>query len=98
MGADQRILADRLVAKEVLRQAFRSIPITWADSGTPPDTHGEMGMVAELTDGRLESVRAWLAANISEVERVAGVVGQAAGQDPNDWSRRHFALPERIRR
>lgn len=81
LGPDQRILADRLVAKEVLRRAFRDIGTTWADSGLPPDSHGEMGSVEACDDVRLQALRDWLRTNAAEVERIARVVSRAAGQD-----------------
>jgi DEAD/DEAH box helicase domain-containing protein len=96
LGSDQRILADRLIAKEVLRQAFRTLQVTWADSGIPPDSHGEMGTVADCTPERLQLVRDWLAKNIGEVRRVASLIGQAAHQDIDALVKQAYTLPERI--
>ncbi len=96
LGTDQRILADRLVAKEVLRQAFRSLGVTWADSGSPPDTHGEMGTVNDCTPERLHRLRDWLTANSAEVGRVASVLGRAARQDVDELARQAHKLPDRI--
>ena len=49
---DQRILADRLVSKEVLRRAFNAAGSNWYISGTPSDTHGEMATVGYYLDNQ----------------------------------------------
>jgi DEAD/DEAH box helicase domain-containing protein len=55
-------IAERLIAKESLRRAFYAAGVRWWESTTPPDTHGEFGLVSTwLNDvARRDSVRAWL--------------------------------------
>jgi DEAD/DEAH box helicase domain-containing protein len=72
-GDDQRILAERLVCKEVLRLAFRALGLTWSDSGVRPDSHGEMGLVTDAV-GRIGELGGWLQANRDTVQRVTDVV------------------------
>lgn len=81
VGPDQRILADRLVAKEVLRRALRSLGVTWRDSGSPPDSHGEMGTVDACDVTRLDQLRRWLTDNGDELRHVAAVIARGTGQD-----------------
>jgi DEAD/DEAH box helicase domain-containing protein len=65
-------IAERLMAKEVLYSAFRAAGIRWHESPTPPDSHGEFGLVdAWRTDtARREAVEAWLR-DADEVHRIA---------------------------
>lgn len=97
VGQDQQILADRLVAKEVLRRAFRALGESWASSGTPPDAHGEMGTVAACTAERLEELADWLRANLDQVQHVAQVVARGAGQQMELLVDNALALPLRIK-
>jgi DEAD/DEAH box helicase domain-containing protein len=62
-------IARRLVAKESLRRAFRTAGVSWSDSPTPPDSHGEFGTVADWTGARKNAVLNWLSTSneISEI-------------------------------
>ncbi len=95
---DQRILAARLVAKEVLRRAFRSAGATWRYSGTPVDTHGEMGTVARylVDDAYRESVEQWLLQHAAQVDEVCAVVARGTGIAAADLARDAGSLPKRI--
>lgn len=97
-SSDQRILADRLVAKEVLRRAFRSAGATWRGSGTPVDTHGEMGTVARYLadDAYRESVEQWLRDQTDQIEEVAAIVARGTGIAAADLAREASSLPRRI--
>lgn len=53
-------IAQRLVAKECLRRAFRHAGVRWWDSPTPPDSHGEFGTVTEWVGARKDAVLDWL--------------------------------------
>src|SRR5262249_16659642 len=97
LGPDSQILAQRLVAKEVLRRAFRFLGETWRSSGTPPDPHGEMGSADACDDRRLEQLKGWLIEQHAEVERIAHVVARGSGQDATALVSAAQALPERIR-
>ena len=66
-------IAQRLMAKECLRQAFYFAGVRWWESPRPPDSHGEFGLASDWTDnekGRKETVRKWLA-TASDVEDIA---------------------------
>lgn len=97
IGEDQRILAERLVAKEVLRQAFRDMGVTWADSGSPPDTHGEMGMACDAGP-RIEGLKQWLAKEEGKavVEQVARVVGRGTRIPVRVLAAAAMELPRRM--
>lgn len=55
-------IAERLLAKEALYHAFRSAGVDWSESPTPPDSHGEFGLVEAWRDDpdRRDAVRQWL--------------------------------------
>lgn len=96
VGPDQQILADRLVAKEVLRRAFRELGDNWATSGRPPDAHGEMGTVEACTDDKLGKLTTWLNTNLSQISHVAAVVARAARQNQGLLVANALELPARI--
>jgi DEAD/DEAH box helicase domain-containing protein len=96
VGDEQRILAERLLAKEVLRRAFRGTGTTWADTAGKPDVHGEFGMVVEAQP-RLARVRDWLSTHQREVEEVARAIAAGTRIDPAALVAAANALPERIK-
>lgn len=71
---DQKILAERLFNKEVLRRAFQAIGLTWRDSPMPPDTHGEMGVVGAFVGERRNAITSWINANHEEINSIANVI------------------------
>lgn len=95
MGDDQRILAERLMAKEVLRKAFLSIGVSWVETSYEPDTHGEMGTVTEASDN-LPRITDWIKNNQSEVKRISKVL--TVGSNVSCEALYNFAmrLPEKI--
>ncbi|SHH15904.1 Helicase conserved C-terminal domain-containing protein [Hydrocarboniphaga daqingensis] len=95
-GDDQRILAERLVAKEVLRQAFRAGGLTWSDSGSPPDSHGEFGL-ARFGSQSPESIEEWMRANQSTVKRICDVVARGTFIDIACLHRSAELIPMRMR-
>jgi len=95
VGDAQRILAERLLAKEVLRRAFRVAGTSWADTAGKPDVHGEFGMVADARP-RLAKVRDWLSATQHEVEEVARAIAAGTRIDPATLVAAANALPRRI--
>lgn len=78
-GDEQRILAERLVAKETLRRAFQSMGVSWTDT-EGHDVHGELGMVAGA-QGRMPALAEWLSQNVPAIQEVAATV--AAGTQVN---------------
>lgn len=76
-------IAQRLVAKEVLRRAFLAAGVDWSESPVPPDSHGEFGLTATwVADaGRRDAIYDWLRTS-SEVADVAAAVGIGPGCPP----------------
>jgi ATP-dependent helicase YprA (DUF1998 family) len=65
VGQDQAILADRLLAKEVLRRGFQALGITW--TATPQaDTHGEFGTIADAVS-QLTRLQEWIRGEAGEL-------------------------------
>lgn len=94
---DQRILAERLVAKEILRRAFNGkggIGKTWG-SVLFPDTHGEMGMVEEAGEsiGKLED---WLGRHEGQLHDVASTIARGTGLSIGALVESAKSLPKRM--
>lgn len=73
MGKDQKILAQRLVAKEILRRAFLDAGVTWIDTSDSPDIHGEMGGLKEGSS-KVAMIRDWINHNPSMIEHIAQMI------------------------
>ncbi|MEX2206030.1 MAG: helicase-related protein [Myxococcota bacterium] len=92
-------IAQRLVTKECLRRAFLDAGVSWAESPTPPDSHGEFGLTTKWNDdaSRRDSIISWLK-NSPEVDDVVNAI--ALGPDcPPSASLVHFVrneLPDRV--
>ncbi|SIR50507.1 DEAD/DEAH box helicase [Pseudacidovorax sp. RU35E] len=93
---DQRLLAERLLAKEALRRAFRSAGCMWHDSGRPVDTHGEMGLVSDYAGTRKASVEQWFIDNRAEISGIAQVVTRGTEIDPAQLAADALDLPVRL--
>ncbi len=92
----QRILAQRLVAKEALRRAFRAAGCTWADAGTQGDTHGEMGLVGGYEDRHLQ-IEQWFLDSPKELADVSAVVARGTSILATSLEDEARALPMRLR-
>lgn len=81
---DQRILADRLVAKEALRRAFRDAGSTWRTSGRPVDTHGELGTVRGYREDEAlrTAVEQWFLSSDAQLEQISKLVAWGTYIDP----------------
>ena len=97
---DQRILAERLVAKEVLRRAFNAAGSTWSISGAPSDTHGEMATVGYYLDNQnfQDSVNQWLLTNNKSIDAIAKVIARGTNILERDLVVTCQQLPTRIQR
>ena len=93
---EQRILAERLVAKEALRRAFQSAGCSWRNSGTPVDTHGEMGLVTGYDNDRRLAVASWFQQEGTQVDAIARVVARGTGISPSVLAQQALTLPARI--
>ena len=78
VGSDQAILARRLMAKEVLRLGFRQAGMTWEDSGSPPDTNGEMGVVRDFLESPKlkQAISTWLATNTVTIKKCGAEIAR----------------------
>ncbi|KZN62891.1 hypothetical protein N473_18420 [Pseudoalteromonas luteoviolacea CPMOR-1] len=88
MGPEQKLLAQRLFTKELLRQAFKGIGVNWTHTSENPDTHGEMGMVSDALSNTIE-LKKWLNNNSQIVESIAKAVCKGSSINPNQliiWS------------
>jgi DEAD/DEAH box helicase domain-containing protein len=73
-------IAERLIAKEGLYQAFRAVGVSWRESTTPPDSHGEFGLVQTWKDSedRRNAVEKWL----RESDEVRAIVEALVAGNP----------------
>lgn len=94
VGDEQRILAERLVAKEVLRRAFQEMGVTWSDTDVN-DIHGEMGMVRDAP-ARIVLLKTWLENNQAAVLKVASLVGGGTQVNIQELISAANSLPKRI--
>lgn len=97
MEDDQRILAERLVAKEVLRRAFLDIGVSWTATSQDPDTHGEMGTLADATRN-IPLLRDWIEGNGECLERIAQTIAVGAGVSVPGLVDAARNLPSRVER
>ncbi len=55
-------IVQRLIVKESLRRAFVAAGVSWWESTSPPDSHGEFGLVCSWLDdaARRDTIKKWL--------------------------------------
>jgi len=94
VGDEQRILAERLAAKEVLRQAFQEMGVAWSDTDAN-DIHGELGMVRDAPL-RIEFLKNWLEENQATVCNVASIIGGGTQVNIGELISATNSLPRRI--
>ena len=97
MGDDQRILAERLIAKEILRRACRDAGISWTATSQDPDTHGEMGTLAEAGQ-TISSVEYWIDEHREKIRELAHLVSAGSRVSTDALVGFVNALPEKIRK
>lgn len=80
LSISRREIAERLMAKECLREAFRATGVRWWESPVPPDSHGEFGLLMNWIGdpGRRAAVRSWLAQS-ADVEQIASALAAGTG-------------------
>ncbi len=68
-------IVQRLMAKECLRRAFKAAGVSWSESTSPPDSHGEFGCISHWLDkpDRREDIKIWLASS-EEVDDIASAL------------------------
>ena len=93
-GDEQRILAERLLAKEILRRSFQSMCVSWSDTDGH-DVHGELGMVADAR-GRMPALVEWLDKNQPLVQKIAETVAAGTQVNVGEVVLEANRLPKRI--
>ncbi len=85
-------IAQRLMAKEALRRAFEEAGVMWWESTTPPDSHGEFGLVANWKDDatRQANVTQWLETS-PEVAEIAAALAASGGRSVGSDTLENFA-------
>ena len=94
MSNDQALLAERLVAKELLRRAFKSFGVSWVNLYPSTDSHGEMG---HFSADRIDSLSAWLHDNHEQIEQVVQCIARGTGIDVESLKNSVTRIPDRIR-
>lgn len=99
VGDAQVLLFNRLLAKELLRRFFtEEVGETWSSSGSPPDTHGEMGRIGAMDATRIRQLTEWLERSEDKVTEVIGSLSRGTRIE-NQVAREFLAdLPGRIQR
>lgn len=80
LSTGRQEIAQRLAAKECLRQAFLAIGVRWSDGPqSPPDSHGEFGFADDwLADAaRRDTIRSWLDGTNPDSARCTNEVANA---------------------
>lgn len=95
VGNDQRILADRLLAKEILRRAFLEMGISWSHT-EGSDVHGEFGMVEDAS-ARINALQNWMTSNADVVAQMAKLICRGTQIAEAELIGRANELPDRIR-
>lgn len=95
MGDDQRILAERLIAKDILRRAFLAAGISWVATSQDPDTHGEMGTLANA-QANIALVRNWIALNGEAIKNVARTITSGSNVSTEALIEYVSHLPEKM--
>ena len=97
MTEGQQVLADRLMAKELLRRFFLDgNKATWVATAEDPDTHGEMGMVPDDPTSLSQEIAAWMSKETQQIQSVASVLSAASDISPSDLAKRVLDLPDRV--
>ncbi|AOT71906.1 DEAD/DEAH box helicase [Geosporobacter ferrireducens] len=94
---DQERITKRLIAKECLRRAFKAAGIRWWHSPTPPDSHGEFGLV--VSDGdkpgwkeNKDKVISWLNTHKDEEKEIISAVTNKDDQQLLEWASHELPL------
>ena len=78
----------RLIAKECLRRAFKDIGVKWWNSPTPPDSHGEFGMVLDSECGweqNRDKIDTWLKNEKSQIYQVSIALFGEIDNELSNW-------------
>ena len=85
MGKER--IVRRLLTKECLRRAFRTIGVRWWDGPkSPPDSHGEFGFASDWPQYR-QNILNWLNDNEDEINQVINVLVDSNKEDYVSWLR-----------
>jgi len=95
MGDDQRILAQRLMAKEILRRAFLDAGVSWIETSQEPDIHGEMGTLTEA-GANIDTIRDWICQNRDVITQVASTITAGSQVSAKELVGYTLELPEKM--
>lgn len=93
---DQRILAQRLVSKEVLRRAFKDFGVSWTETSDEIDTHGEMGSIQGAI-AKSDELENWLTENQDAISSVVKSLTVGTEVSQRDLEEYVYTLPAKIR-
>lgn len=93
----QQVLADRIMAKELLRRYFLlERGVGWTETSQKSDTHGEMGPIPGDVDGLATDLAAWISKNADGVVELALAIARATELDASSLVKRVMELPDRV--
>lgn len=93
----QQVLADRIMAKELLRRYFLlEQGVTWTDTSQMPDTHGEMGRIPDDVERLAADLSDWISKNRDELKELASAIVRATKLEASSLVTRAEELPSRI--
>ena len=95
MNPEQKMLAERLFAKELLRRIFLDLGRRWHDEKNLSDTHGEMGAVNDALY-QIDSIKDWIQSNKESVSNLAKVITQGSSVSHASLESYALEIPERI--
>lgn len=78
VDVSRRQIAERVINKEVLRSAFRTLPIDFSRD----NVHGEFGSVGQWA-GHRPTVEAWIAANRDQIRAITAAILRRTDMDSN---------------
>ena len=80
LSTSRQEIAQRLMAKECLRRAFKVAGVEWSEGPRPPDSHGEFGLASTWIgdQSRQNTIREWLA-HSGEVDEIANALCAGLG-------------------
>lgn len=99
MGDEQEQILKRVLAKECLRNAFRTAGVTWADGRNGGDSHGEFGTSAMwLGNNQLQNaVNSWLSQSTDRIPIIEMLLtgSDVPEQLKQEWTRELLDYLER---
>lgn len=97
MTKGQQVLADRLMAKELMRRFFRAGGrASWVDTAQQTDTHGEMGLVPNDPSKLVSEISEWMMQEATVIKQIADSLSAASGLSSSDLILEVANLPSNV--